>query len=284
MSYRLLFKIILLLVLSILNFSIWVNVLKLESSSDLKVVFLDVGQGDAIFIETKKGKQVLIDGGPNDKVISELSKHMALSDKKIDLIIATHPDSDHIGGLNSVLRRYDYDFFMEPGSVSNTMVYKDLKNVVNSSKAKKIIAKRGMVIDLGDSVYLRVLFPDRDVSRLETNTSSIILSLINNKNSFVLTGDSPISVEEYVISLDKDWLEADVLKVGHHGSRTSTSEKFLEQVSPQMSVISAGLNNKYGHPHQEVLDKLTKAKSLILQTSKSGSIVMFSDGESIRVK
>jgi len=268
----------------VINLLIWQRLFSFSLRDDLKVVFLDVGQGDAVLIETKNGNQVLIDGGPNDKVLRELSKFMSFFDRSIDMIIATHPDSDHIGGLVGVLNRFDNDIYLESGVESDTLVYSSLENTLEKEKNTRIIAKRGMIFDLGNSVQLEVLFPDGEVSGFEPNTASIITQIKHEEVSFMLTGDSPASIERYLVSIDGKGLKSDVLKAGHHGSKTSSSEVFLGFVSPTYSVVSAEEDNRYGHPHKEVLDRLSDFEINILETSKDGSIVFLSNGEEVRVK
>jgi len=270
--------------LLLLNIIIWSEIISFGLRDDLKLVFLDVGQGDAIFVETKSGNQVLIDGGANDKVLRELSGLMSFFDKSIDIIIATHPDSDHIGGLVGVLDRFRSKIFLESGSKSQTLIYESLEDALNKNKTKRIIVRRGMVFDLGDDVFLKILFPDRDVSGLDPNTASIIVKIEHKDISFLLTGDSPKSIENYLVSVDGKNLKSDVLKAGHHGSKTSTSLSFLEFASPIYSIISAGEGNRYKHPHQEVIDRLNDFGTDIYETSKLGSIVFSSDGKNIEVK
>lgn len=255
---------------------------QVSSGTLLKVVFLDVGQGDAIFIEAPNGNQILIDGGANSQVLRELSKVMPFYDRSIDMIIATHPDKDHIGGLIPVVQNYKIDLFLHSGVESNTQIAEILQNTVENKEIKKILAKRGMTFDLGNEIKLKVLFPDRDVSKVESNTASIVVKLEYGNNSFLLTGDSPKSIEKYLVLLDGSGLKSDVLKAGHHGSKTSNSEIFLNYVLPEIVVISAGEDNRYGHPHQEVLDLLTKIE--VLETSKLGSIFFLSDGERVWLK
>lgn len=260
----------------------------------LTVAFLDVGQGDSIFIEAPNGNQMLIDGGIGRGVLRELGKVMPFYDKSIDVVVATHPDADHIGGLNDVLERYKVDLFMEPGVESNTSVYKELKKRVADKEIKeqiKIIeARRGMVVDLGRGVLFEIIYPIYDTKGMETNTASIVGRLIYGENSFMLTGDSPKNIEEYLVStmcqgasLTCTNLKSDVLKAGHHGSKTSTSDSFTKAVSPQYAVISSGKNNRYGHPHQEVLDILEKYNVQVLNTADLGRIIFKSDGNRIKL-
>jgi competence protein ComEC len=149
---------------------------------------------------------------------------------------------------------------------------------------KKILARSGMEVDLGDGAVLQILFPDRDPSGMETNTSSIVARLVYGQNEFLLTGDSPKAIEEYITKFQGQSLESDVLKAGHHGSKTSSSQAFVSAVSPEYAVISVGKDNRYGHPNQETLDTFTNFGAKILRTDLSGRIVFESDGVNLEVK
>ncbi|MEK7179981.1 MAG: ComEC/Rec2 family competence protein [Patescibacteria group bacterium] len=268
---RLYVRAAILLFLILSNVLIWYAV-SAEEGDTLKVSFLDVGQGDAIFIEAPNGNQMLIDGGKGKVVLEELAKVMPSYDRSIDIVLATHPDADHIGGLPEVLNRFDVSLFLEPGVSSDSAIYQGLEEIVKEKGIKKILARRGMNINLGGGVTFIVLFPDRDVSQFETNTASIVGKLVYGDSSFLLTGDSPKKIEQYLILLDKKGLDSDVLKAGHHGSRTSSDEFFVQAVSPEYTIISAGKNNQYGHPHKEVLDILKRFGTVILNTYETGTI------------
>lgn len=272
-----------LLGLFVLNIFIWFIVFD-KNDNKLMVAFLDIGQGDAIFIEAPNGNQILIDGGPNKSVLRELNKIMPFYDRSIDVIIATHPDKDHIGGLPEIIDRYSVDFVVESGAKNDTGVSLAFENAILQNHIKQIFAKRGMRVNLGRGVFLNILFPDRSVSEVESNTASIVAQLVYGNTKFMLTGDSPKTIENYLVMLDSEKLKSDVLKVGHHGSKTSSSEMFLGLVSPKYSVISAGTGNSYGHPHKEVIDILNQFASNILNTQNSGTIIFKSDGENIFVK
>lgn len=276
------FKLYFLFGFLLVNVLIWHTVFTEDRRGTLKVSFLDVGQGDAIFVEAPNGNQVLIDGGSNKAVLKELGKVMPFYDRTIDAVIATHPDKDHIGGLIEVLKNYHSDFVMEPGVSSDTGTYQELKKTITDKKLPRILARRGMSLNLGDGARLNILFPDRDTDGWETNTSSIVAKLAYGDTSFLLTGDSPLAIEKYLSMIDGRNLKSDVLKAGHHGSRTSTSESFASLVSPEYAVISAGKDNRYGHPHKEVLDILEKTKATILKTYEQGTISFISDGEAVR--
>ena len=167
-------------------------VIALESrQGKLTVTFLDIGQGDAIFIDTPSGNQVLVDGGANKKVLSELGRVMPFFDRSIDMIIATHPDRDHIGGLPWVMEKYAVTSVVEPGVKGESAESVHFNTLVSERGVKKELARRGAVYDLGEGVKLTILFPDRDVSGLETNDASIVARLTYGNTSYLLTRDSP---------------------------------------------------------------------------------------------
>ncbi|MFA6552342.1 MAG: MBL fold metallo-hydrolase [Candidatus Paceibacterota bacterium] len=264
---------------------IWYGVFAENQAGKLTVSFLDVGQGDAIFIEGPNGNQVLVDGGPNKAILRELGHSMPFYDHSIDVVMETHPDLDHIGGLPDVLNNYKVETIIEDGLRSETAAEKELENIVAEKKVNEIIAVRGMKIDLGGGAFLEILSPDRDVSGSDTNTASIVAKLVYGKTSFLLTGDAPTAIENYLAKIDGKNLKTDVLKVAHHGSKNSASESFLGFASPEVAVISAGLNNRYGHPNQEILDMFNRFGIPFAETFKDGDIVFESDGERVeRVK
>jgi competence protein ComEC len=239
---------------------------------------LDVGQGDAIFIESKTGTQILVDGGPPKKILNELSRVMPPFDKSIDAIFITNPDQDHIGGILDILKYYEVGQVFESGTTSDSKIYQNLKLELKNKNVERVLVKKGMVIDLGDSLKMNILFPDRDVSSWSTNDGSIVSRLSYGNTSIMLTGDASIKTEKMIIENNlKENLVSTFLKVGHHGSRSATSDDFLKKVSPKYALISDGKNNKYGHPHKEVLDLLAQFKVDILRTDELGTIFIKCD-------
>ena len=271
------------------NLPIWVAIQR-QKPGPLKVYFLDVGQGDAILVETPTHKHLLLDGGPNKKVLSEIGKALPFGVRTIDVMIESHPDKDHIGGLPEVVNRYKVGLFLEPGVQSDNTIDDELHARLEKKNVPDLLARRGMVINFGDGARLRILFPNQDVSRWETNDASIVAKLEYGDKSFLLTGDSPIKSENILLKLDPKILDSDVLKAGHHGSRTSTSLPYAEAISPEYTVISAGRDNTYGHPHQEVLDILQKVGAQIVATEDIknlkglGTIEFETDGQVLKVK
>lgn len=244
----------------------------------LHVYFLDVAQGDAILIQTPHHQTMLIDGGPaNGNVISEIGKVLPFYKRTIDVVLETHPDADHIGGLPKVLKDFSTEVFVEPGVRSETMTDNYVHQLLDEKKVEVIKARRGMsiVLDQDNHIEFVTYFPDRDVSswKSKTNDASIVGQLRYGSSTFLFTGDSPISIENYLMkNLAAIDLKSDVLKVGHHGSRTSTSEAFLKVVNPDVAVISVGKNNRYGHPHEEVTTRLNKFHIKILRTDDHRTI------------
>jgi len=259
---------------------VWYAVLA-ETRSGLKVAFLDVGQGDAVFVEAPNGNQVLIDGGPNKAVLRELSKQMPFYDRTIDGIVITHPHLDHYGGLVDVLDNYKIGFEMDSGNDNLESKGFDIyARKLEEEKAKRIFAKRGMRINLDEGLYLDILLPVINKKGMSAHDEMVVARLVYGNNSFLLTGDMEDNLESFLLSFGGS-IKSDVLKVGHHGSKTSTSEKFLGNVSPDLAIISAGKNNKYGHPHQEVTNRLAKFEIPVLRTDEKGTVILKSDGEKI---
>jgi len=247
----------------------------------LRVVFLDVGQGDSIYIEAPNGKQMLIDAGPDAKVLSSLAKVMPFADRSIDMIIATHSDMDHIGGFPLLLNNYKVTSVIENGATSDSDIYSTFEEIISKDKINKIIAHRGMHIILDDekNIYFDILFPDRDVSNLDSNDGSIVGKLVYGENSFMFTGDANLYTENQIEwNESEETLESDVLKLGHHGSKTSSSILWLEKIKPSIAIVSAGKNNKYGHPDEETIGRLKSLGIPFLNTAEIGNIIFQSDG------
>lgn len=269
----------------LLNIFIYIALFGVTENKILKVAFLDVGQGDAIYIEAPNGNQLLIDGGPpSGATLRELGRVMPFWDRSLDVILVTHPDQDHIGGLPQVINRMQVDNFVSTENTSDTAVFKTLQKVAQQKIPRHVLARKGEKIILDDGVEFEVLFPDRNTFGWETNTSSIVGRLTYGNKSFLLTGDSPQSVEKYLIGGSVGILWSTVLKLGHHGSRTSSSKEFLSAVNPEYAIISAGKSNTYGHPHKEVVDLLTKLKIPSMSTIDHGTIIFKTDGEFLEAR
>ena len=256
----------------------------IKSDNFLKVYFLDIGQGDSILIETPNRTQILIDAGPNNKVISELSEIIPFFDKTIDIIIPTHSDLDHVGGFPEILRRYEIKNYFDSGFVDDDNLNKEIKTLIEKEKninVKKINRGEKIILDQENDISFEVLWPSTDYKTSDNNDRSIILRLDYGKTSFLFTGDASSKIEKIIIenSTGTDILNVDILKAGHHGSKTSSGLDFLEKVSPELTIISAGKDNKFGHPNKEVIENLQKINSEIKNTADNGRILIKSDGE-----
>lgn len=268
------FVALLLLVISIFLFRLdW-------QSSDRLLTFamLDVGQGDALFIESPTGTQIMLDVGPVHKVLGSLSRIMSPFDRSIDALVVTNPDADHIGGFAEVFKSYKVGIVLEPGTLTDSKVYQNFKEEIKKQNIPNILARKGTRLSLGGGVFIDILFPDRDVASWATNDGSVVARLTYGETSIMLTGDSTAKTEKIILSQKPTLvLDSTILKVGHHGSRTSTSDSFVKAVAPSFALISVGKNNNYGHPHQNTLDTLNKFGAKILRTDILGTIIIKCD-------
>lgn len=233
-----------------------ISVRAFDTPNELTIAFLNIGQGDAIFIESPTGVQVVIDGGQGKAVLRELGAIMPLGDRTLDLMIATHPDMDHIGGLPFVLETYKVDTVMRSGFVADTQIYEAFTQRIAEEGAEVVIAQKGYVVHLGDGVHLDILFPENGGRMSDPNEASIVARLVYGEAEALLMGDAPQWVERELIRDYGSNIVSDILKVGHHGSRSSTASSFVSAVNPVIAVLSYGEGNRYNHPHQEVLDIL----------------------------
>lgn len=267
-----------------INIFIWSAVARADNAGVLTVAFLNVGQGDAIYIEAPNGNQMLVDGGPpSGAVLRELGRVMPFWDRSLDVVLATHPDQDHVGGLPSVLARMRTDNVITSENTSDTGAYGAFEKAILEEGSRRVLARAGEKIILADGVVFEILFPNMNTAGWETNTASIVARLSYGDQSFIFTGDSPISVEKYLVGKNGGALHSTVIKLGHHGSKTSSSKVFLSAVDPEYAVISAGKDNKYGHPHKEVTDLLTELKIPSISTAEQGTIIFKTDGADLKV-
>lgn len=279
------FQWIIIAVFIFLDIVIWVAAIRADRHGELTVAFLDVGQGDAIYIEAPNGNQVLIDGGPTESsVMRALGQVMPFYDRSLDLVLATHPDQDHIGGLPSVIDHMNVSGVVTTENNAKTGVYAAFEKIISEKKVRRILARRGERFILDNGVVLEILFPTQNVWGWETNKSSIVARLSYGDEPFLLTGDAPQAIEKYLVNIDGGALRANVLKLGHHGSRTSSAREFLSATNPDYAIISAGLNNRYGHPHKEVIALLAELKIQSRSTIDSGTIVFKTDGTNLILK
>ncbi len=284
----------------------------LQQNERLQVYFLDVGQGDSIYIRTPGEQDILIDGGPDKSVLNQLGEVMPFWDREIDVMILTHPHSDHVTGLVEVLRRYSVKQIYYTGALHTAPDYLAWLEEIKKQNLDLKIVEHPFEIDFGNEVKLQFLFPQKSLLNQkmeELNNSSIVNKLVYKNVSFLFMGDVEEPVEEellksspaaVVISTEVEKsttaigmttateqddqflsLKADVLKVGHHGSSSSSSEEFLEAVSPQIAVIQVGKDNEFGHPHLKILKRLERLGVKIWRNDEDGRILLASDGNQI---
>jgi len=275
--------------LFLLNIFAWLVVLDLSQPRFLEVTFFDVGQGDSIFIETPQRHQILIDGGPDAKILEKLAREMPFWDRTIDLIILTHPEKDHISGLLEVLKRYQVENILWTGIRRKTPEAEEWEKLIKKEKAKIFISKAVQKIIFSKKEaenFMDIIHPFENMGGREvkdSNNTSIVSRLVFGNNSFLFTGDIEKEVEERLL-LQNIFLDSDILKVAHHGSFTSSSENFIEKVSPEIAAISAGKKNQYGHPHREVLERLEKFGIKIVRTDQAGDIGILSFGKGYTIE
>lgn len=251
----------------------------------LTFAVLDVGQGDAIFIESPTGTQVMFDAGPPHKILGPIAKVMSPFDRSLDAVFITNPDADHIGGLLDLLKSYEVGVILESGTINESKIFENLKTEIKNKDIPNILAKKSMRILIGGDAVIEILFPDRDVSSSTTNDGSIVARLSYGDFSAMLTGDGTSETEKLILrGNEPEDLRSLFLKVGHHGSRSSSSLSFLDVVSPSYALISAGKDNKYGHPHKDVLSLLEEKEIKIFRTDIVGSIIVESDGKNFQIR
>lgn len=251
-------------------------------TGELAVHIIDVGQGDSILIQFPNGGVMLIDAGLDGSGAPVIPYLKKLGVKKIDYLVATHPHADHIGGMAAVIEEFDIEKVYMPKVTHTTKTFENLLLSIKKKGLKITPARAGLsVIEHGD---LKVIFTAPCGSYYERlNNYSAVVRIQYKGISFLLTGDAEDLSEKEMLASGAD-LRADVLKVGHHGSNSSTTPEFLKSVSPKYAVISAGAGNHYGHPHQETLDKLISAGIEIYRTDVHGTVVFVSDGKTLTVK
>jgi len=262
---------------------IWYAVFYFESRQNLLVTFFDVGQGDAILVETPSGQEILIDGGPGNLILPKLGQTLPFWDRSIDLLILTHPHTDHIAGALEVLKRYKVDSVIESGVNHSIPEYEEWKKVLQEKKTKVVSARAGQKVIFSANGTIEILSPLEDFSGKSpknVHDGMIVSRLRYASTSVLLMGDAEKPIE-YQLVRSQNSLRSDILKIGHHGSKTSTTEEFLREVSPKFAVIQVGRKNRYGHPAQEVLDRLAAVGAKVLRNDLEGGIYFKSDGKTI---
>ncbi|MFB0545793.1 MAG: DNA internalization-related competence protein ComEC/Rec2, partial [Anaerolineae bacterium] len=267
------------LALAVIATLVWMGGFSLPDGY-LHVVFFDVGQGDSIFIRSPRGCQILIDGGPSPPtLLSALGKEMPFWDRSLDLVVMTHPDDDHIGGLVPVLERYRVEQVLEPDLPCDSALCDRWQALLEERTIPVQIARRGMWVNLEEGLWMEVLHPPSELltgTGADDNNNSIVLRLVYGKASFLLTGDLEEEGERDLLASDQQ-LSGTVLKVSHHGAKAGTTGVFLQAVQPQLAIISVGQQNRFGHPAAETLKRLAGIETL--RTDEQGSVKVVTDGE-----
>lgn len=253
-----------------------------NEEKNLEVNFLDAGQADAILITTPQQHKIIIDFG-SEKALPELDKKIPWWNKKIDLIIITHPHDDHILGMIALLNKYEIKQIMYTGVLHYSPAYLDLLKLIEDKNIDLIIPQENQVIGLGNNCSISILFPiksfyNKEVSNI--NNSSIVSKLTCQNSTWLFMGDAEVEVEDELLH-KKINIKSDVLKAGHHGSITSSQQKFLEEVDPQIAVIMVGQDNKFNHPSLRTIKKMEKLNIQVFRTDLDQTVTIISDGQKI---
>lgn len=248
-----------------------------QASTNVTIKFIDVGQGEAILIALPE-KTMLIDAGPTGSAPKIAQVLQELGRNKIDYLVATHPDEDHIGGMADVISNTQIGTIYAPNKTNNTATYRKFLAAIQNNNLQITLAEAGTIIDQTDSYKLEILWPKKDANFPDTNDYSIIIKLTVGNKTFLFTGDAPTNA-----ILNSNPGHIDVLKVSHHGSRTGTTEQLVRKLSPTYAVVSYALDNSYGHPMQSVLNALHKHSVEIWGTGANGTITITCDGTNIDI-
>lgn len=302
--YGRLFLIFIFVIIFFVSIYLYVNIF---SSKDLKINFFDIGQGDAALIETPGGENILIDAGPSNLILKKLSDSLSVFDRDIDLAILSHPDADHAAGFISVFENYKVKNILENGDeTKDSEIYSEIKNDIqkekNKNSTREYFANCGDEISFSDSknndLKIYIIHPQKNNLIInDTNDNSIVALLTYGDYGFLFTGDASRDVEKRLFfeiencfnkndseTIKKYFKNLTVLKVSHHGSSSGSGEEFIKKLKPNYSVISAGRNNRYGHPSEEVLKILEKYSKNILNTVDDGDITFITDGKNFEIR
>jgi DNA internalization-related competence protein ComEC/Rec2 len=295
LSPRVIAKRLLIFLLIALNIAAYVSVSEGTSPTvgRARITFIDVGQGDAVFIELPGGKNLLVDGGPKstefdagERIVTPFLKRKGIS--AIDLLLVSHPDADHLGGIPAVLRDFEVKEVLDNGLVARSDLYSEYRREVHRLGRMLHLGRAGKCQTMGDGVRMYILSPssallqsDTSTGEASMNNASVVLKLQHGDVSFLLAGDAAMEAEEEMLNTYGDFLKSTVLKIGHHGSRSSSSEKFLDAVRPEYAVFSVGKHNRFNHPSPDVIQRLSNLGVDMKRTDEEGAVVFESDGSSL---
>jgi len=264
---------------------------QISGRGKLRVYFFSVGQGDAALVRTAEGEDILIDGGPNNDVLEKLGMSLPFFDRKIELVVLTHPHADHIFGLLEVLKRYEVDRVLMTDADNSTDFFKEWEKILKDKNIQLEVADRGDELKFG-SVDMEILWPingmEVEDEEKKFNDNSVVFNLKYGENEFLFTGDATCEAEEEILELGDIW-ETDeagfeVLKVPHHGSKTSSCANFLEALKPDAAIISVGVNNKYNLPSLRTVKRLESYSQKVFRTDEDGDIVFVCDEKECEIK
>lgn len=272
-------KIIIIFVLFVTSFLL-INTSKDKLDSNFHAYFLNVGQGDAMYARVPSGEDILIDGGPDLSVLTELGKVMPYSDRTISYVVLTHPHADHLFGLIEVLKRYEVKNIILTDAVSTTQEYQEFLNIIKDKQIHTILAKADDDIDIDNNFKFEIFYPNetfngREVANL--NNTSIVGRLVYDNFSIITTGDAETDLQEKIVKKYSDNLQSDIIKIAHHGSKNGINENFLDYANPEIAVISVGADNKFGHPHANTIKTLNQENIKTFRTDEDGTIEVISD-------
>ena len=276
--------------MSLLFIDYWVDLRQLfiggRGADMLSVYFLNVGQGDGIYIRTPGGQDIVIDGGPDARIVAALGKVMPFWDTEIDVLLLTHPHADHVAGLVDILKRYKVDAVYYTGVNYSSGVYSEFLNLIKEKNIPLRAVIAGDHIPLFGAGEFDVLWPKESLDGRKVddlNNSSIVARLVFGYTSFLFAGDAEEKVEKKLLAGGKS-LDVDLLKLGHHGSKTASSQEFLKAITPEYAVISCGKNNNFGFPHLLVLRRLARLGVEIFRTDLNGTVVARTDGKTLKLE
>lgn len=259
--------------LLLVSIAVWSAVFRMPDGN-LHIKVFDVGQGDSVFIRTPAGYTILIDGGPSDKVLDHLGRQLPFFDKTLDLVVLTHPQSDHLAGLIEVAKRYEIKRLWVSYSENDTAQYSEWENVLGTQGLEGMVVWSGDQLIFSDDVVLQVQWPKVELASDDLNTTSVVILIDYNEFEGLLTGDADNQVQPYTESIS----EIEFLKVPHHGAKTALDEAFTSKLSPEISVVSVGSRNSYGHPAKNTLELLESIGSKVYRTDQNGTVEIVTDG------
>lgn len=261
-----------------------------KNSQSLEIISFDIGQGDAILVKTSENQTMLIDGGPSNLVLQKLGEYLPALSKQIDIVLLTHPHADHVTGLIEVLKRYNIGAVILSGTDLKTDVYSEFLKIIREKNIPVVIAQAGEAIHFGKNLEFDILSPEQaedlvfnkksegfSGSGNDVNDTSVVGKLIFNDFSAMFMGDATSKIENHLLIYGEN-LKSDIIKVGHHGSKYSSSLQFLKLVLPRAAIIEVGAKNRYGHPSEAALSRLKMSDINIFRTDLSGDIKILSDG------